>query len=392
MKRCIQNFLFIGVIILLAGCKKDDFKPEETFIKIYNDPEGNKKYVPLSIQQTGDQGYLILSAYDGWNILVMKVDKTGEFVWKETLPSNYVNGVPNMIRQGDNYYFACMDQVGLFTYLMQVDEVSGTVSEVQSFPGIIYPTYLYSNGNAVYIQNYHRLSYETGIHQLDPSLTTIIRSGKVNVLTNVEDRIVDHIRHDGRRMPFFVSSTPEHDYIIMGGFFNYSFSLIFLDPNLQFSGVYNGANFNGGVNAVLPQGGSAFSVARFSFDNLYFNANTTLNPTGIDIAESITAQGHSELDSSKPVIIRNIGIEGKNYVVLAASTRSNQLLIGFFDPASGTLKGKKYVGQNTPYTICDIAATDDGGLMLLVQVKVMGSYNRIATIKLSDEQLKESVE
>ena len=64
MKNYIHKLLFIGVVILIAGCKKDDFEPEESYVKIYNDPEGNKNYVPLSIQQTSDQGYLILSAYD----------------------------------------------------------------------------------------------------------------------------------------------------------------------------------------------------------------------------------------------------------------------------------------------------------------------------------------
>lgn len=391
MKHYIQQFLFIGIILLLAGCKKDDFQPEESFVKIYNDLDGNKSYFPLGIQQTSDQGYLILSAYGGWDILVMKVDKTGEFVWKGTLPSNYVNAT-NLIKHGDNYYFVCMDQVGLFTYLMQIDEASGGITEVQSFSGIIYPTYAYSNGNNIYIQNYHRLSYETGIHQLDPSLMSIAQSEKVNILTNVEDRIVDHITYNGKRMPFFISSTPENDYIIMSGFYNYSFSLIFLNPALQFSGVYNGANFNGGVNAILPQGNSVFSTARFSFDNQYFNANATLNPAGIDIAESISAQGFSELDPDKPVIIRRVRAGGTIYTAFAASTRSNQVLIGFFDLTSGTLKGKKYVGQNTPYTLYDMTATDDGGLMLLVQAKIMGSYDRIAIIKLSDEQLKESVE
>ena len=71
MKRYIQQVFFIGAILVFVGCKKDDFQPEESFVKIYNDSEGNKKYVPLGIQQTADQGYVMLSAYDGWNIHVM---------------------------------------------------------------------------------------------------------------------------------------------------------------------------------------------------------------------------------------------------------------------------------------------------------------------------------
>ncbi|MBC9811298.1 hypothetical protein H9Y05_02305 [Crocinitomicaceae bacterium CZZ-1] len=391
MKRYIQQILFIGAILVFAGCKKDDFQPEESFVKIYNDSEGNKKYVPLGIQQTTDQGYIVLSAYGGWNIHVMKTDKVGGVVWRKTLPSNYVNAT-NLIKHGGSYYFVCMDNVGLFTYLLQLDEASGNVNEIQNFSGIIYPTYAYSNGTTMYIQNYDRLSYKTGIHQLDPSLTSITQSEELNIMTSVEDRIVDHITHDGKRIPFFVSSTPENDYIVMSCFYNYSFSLVFMNANLQFSGVYNGANFNGGVNAILPKGNSQYAVARFSYDNQYFNANASLNPASVDIAESISASGYSELNPEKPVVIRSMAIGGVYYVVMAGSTRSNQLLLSFFDPYSGALRGTKYVGQNTPYSICDFTKTEDGGLMLLVQAKVMGSYDRIATVKLSDEQLAELLE
>lgn len=387
----LKRILFITCAVVIAGCKKDDFQPEESFIKIYNELEGNKKYVPLGIQQTSDQGYLILSAYDGWNILVMKIDKEGNFVSKTQLPSTHVNAVPNLIKHGENYYFVCMDQVGLFSYLMQVDEASGSATEVQNFPNVIYPTCVYSNGTSIYIQNYDRLSYETGIHRLNASLDGIQQSGSVNIFTSVENEIVDHITYNGKRMPFLISSTPENDYIMMSCFYNYSFSLVFLNPNLEFSGVYNGAGFNGGINAILPQGSSTYAVARFSHENQYFNANTALSPTTIDIAESIQTQGYSELDNNKPVIIRTIKIGDTDHTSFVASTKSNQLVMYLFDN-SGTLKGKKYIGQNTPYTICDIASTSDGGLMLLIRVKLMGSYDRIATIKLSDEQLKEIVE
>ncbi len=386
-----KSAAMLAVILFLAGCKKDDFEPEESFIRVYNELEGNKNYVPLGIRQTSDQGFLILSAYDGWNILAMKIDKTGNFVWKSPLPSNYVNATPNLIEHQGRFYFVCMDQVGLFAYVMQVDDASGTISEVSNFPGIIYPTCAYSNGTSFFIQNYERYTFQTGIHQLDASLTGIAQSGSLNILTDIEERIVDHINYTGRRMPFSIHSTPENDRLVMSCFYNYSFSLVFLDPNLQFSGVYNGANFNGGVNAVLPKGNAVYSVARFSFDNLYFNPGATLNPAGIDIAENIPAQGFSELDPARPVVIRSVEVSGTPYVAMMASTRSNQLLISFFD-GSGELKAKKYIGKNIPYTICDAHPTGDGGLMLLIQAKIMGSYNRIATIRLSDEELEELFE
>ncbi len=172
--------------------------------------------------------------------------------------------------------------------------------------------------------------------------------------------------------------------------FRSSFSLIFLDQNLQFSGVYNGAGFNGGLAAISPSGGSQFALARFSYDNLYYNAGATLTPTTIDITESISAQGNSELDAQKPVLIKDLLIGGTSYKAFLSSTRSNQLLLSLY--SGGSLAGKKYLGKNIPLTACDFIQTEDEGLSVLVQAKIMGSFDRIGIMKLSKEQLKEIVE
>ena len=388
MKLFIYCMIFLGLAGSFAGCKKDS-KPEDSFIKIYDDENGNKHFHPLSITTSAsNDGYLVMSAYDGWRIHLMKIDNAGEFVWNYELPANYVNAVPNLIKSNGENYLVCMDAVGLFTYVLKIDEGNHSTAEVSNFPNVLYPTYAYNSGQAIYIQNYNRLSMQTGIHKLTSDLSSITQSADLDIFTDVEDRIVDHITFNGKRMPFFVSSTPEQNYIVMNGFYNYSFSLIFLDQNLNFAGVYNGAGFNGGLAAISPSGGSQFSLARFSYDNIYYNASVPLVPTTIDIAESIPGQGHSELDAEKPVLIKDISINNVQYKAFLSSTRSNQLLLSIYDRGSGALVGKKYLGKNTPYTACDFIQTEDSGLNILLQAKIMGSFDRIAIIKLSKEQME----
>ena len=120
--------------------------------------------------------------------------------------------------------------------------------------------------------------------------------------------------------------------------------------------------------------------------------DATLSPTTIDIAESIPAQGKAELDAESPVLIKNLTINSKNYVVYLATTKSNQLLISFYESGTNELKASKYFGQSVPLQAADFSLTSDGGLMILSRVTVMGSFNRIATIKLSKEELVEIVE
>jgi hypothetical protein len=75
-----------------------------------------------------------------------------------------------------------------------------------------------------------------------------------------------------------------------------------------------------------------------------------------------------------------------------ATTKSNQLLISFYESGTSELKASKYFGQSVPLQAADFSLTSDGGLMILSRVTVMGSFNRIATIKLSKEELVEIVE
>ena len=382
--------LVIGMGMGFSSCKKKVKDEEIPFIKIYDDQNGNKHFHPLSITTSAtNDGYLVMSAYDGWRIHLMKVDNTGEFVWNYELPANYVNAVPNLVKSNGENYLVCMDAVGLFTYVLKIDEANHTTTEVAAFTDILYPTYVYHSGQNGYIQNYNRLSMQTGLHKLTADLSSITQSAELDIFTDVEDRIVEHVTFTGKRMPFFVSTTPEQNYIVMNGFYNYSFSLIFLDQNLNFTGVYNGAGFNGGLAAISPSGSNSFSLARFSYDNLYYNANASLTPTTIDITESISAQGHSELDAQKPVLIKDISIKNVQYKAFLSSTRSNQLLLSIYDRSSGSLVGKKYLGKNIPITACDFVQTANGELNILMQAKIMGSFDRIAIMKLSKEQLEE---
>lgn len=390
MKLIIYSMLFLGLGIGFSSCKKKVKEEEIPLIKIYDDQNGNKHFHPLSMTTSAsNDGYIVMSSYDGWRIHLMKVDAKGEFVWNYELPENYVNAVPSLIKSNGANYLVCMDAVGLFTYVLKIDENNHSTTEVAAFTDILYPTYAYNSGQNIYIQNYNRLSMQTGIHKLTLDLSSIVQSADLDIFTDVEDRIVEHITFNGKRMPFFVSSTPENNYIVMNGFYNYSFSLIFLDQNLNFAGVYNGAGFNGGLAAISPSGGNQFSLARFSYDNLYYNANAALNPTTIDITESISAQGHSELDAQKPVLIKELSIGGASYKAFLSSTRSNQLLLSIYDKSSGALAGKKYLGKNIPVTACDFIQTETGELNILIQAKIMGSFDRIAIMKLSRDQLEE---
>jgi|SRR5690554_1918474 len=390
-RKTFHTLYLILLSLFILGCK-NKYEPEAAFIKVYHDEDINTNYYPLGIQETNDGGYIVLSAKNGWNIHILKTDPEGNMLWEQQISSKYVNAVPNLIKRNGKIYFVCMDAVGLFTYIMEINENSKEVIEFNKFESILYPLYVFDNNSEVYIQHYNRMSYETGIVELSAGMDEIQNSGSAQIFTDVEDKIVDHINYTGKRFPFFIRVTPEKNHLIFNGFNNYSFSAVFMNTNLGFSGVYSGAAFDGGLNAILPLGSNKFSLARFSFSNMFYNAHATLDPSTIDIAESIPAQVQTELNPQHPVLIKKIEINGQSYITYLASTKSNHLLLSFFKPGSSEPAAIQYVGESTPLIACDFGKTNDGGLMILTRVTVMGSFDRIATVKLSEQELEKLVE
>lgn len=389
MRLALYISFFVILIFSCTACKKDKSEPNESFIKVYDDLDGNKKYTPLSVVNTADEGYLILSAFQGWRILLLKIDELGEFEWRIELPEKYVNATPNIVQHNNKNYIVCMDQVGLTTYLLEIDVSASNVNEIQHFTGITYPTYAFSNGFNFYIQSYQRNSSRTVISQLNNNVSAIAASKSFNVNTDVEDRIIEHVTYNGRRMPFYVRTTPEMSYLIMGCFYNYSFSTLFLDENLDFTGVYSGAHYDGSISNLLPLGSDFFALSRFSFDHLYFQPVVSLNPNTISMANNIPAQGYGELNPELPSIIEPMMIGDTSYVAFVASTWSNELSLYFFE--NDERKGVHTIGQNVPFHVADIEKTADGGLILLVEVKVLGKFPRVGTIRLAKKQLEEIV-
>jgi hypothetical protein len=128
------------------------------------------------------------------------------------------------------------------------------------------------------------------------------------------------------------------------------------------------------MNQLEPLGTGEYAISRISGEYVFFNPKLSLNPSAVEMATSLEAQGDSELNHETPVLIKELTIKGAKYRAFLASTRSNQLSLKLYDET-----GKKVAG--TPY----------GELLILTQVRVMGSYNRIGTIKLSKANLESLV-
>ena len=385
MKRLL--FICCCALIALLSCEKKDTS-SLPFVKIYDDQNGNRSFTPLSIiKSTQDHGYIVLSAFDGWKIQLMKIDNDGVFEWNLELPDAYVNAVPNLVNIDQHIYLVCMDPIELNTRILRIDEANHAVIPVSVLEEVSYPLYAeYAVDNLMLLSS-PLGSQITLIQKVSPLLDTVIQVGALDISMNVDDYLIKHSMHSGKQWPFFIKSTPEKDRFVVNGFYNYSFSTVFLDNNLQFSGVYNGAAMDGGINQLLPLGAGSYALSRISGEYLFNNANCSLDPSAIAMATSIEAQGDSELNHESPVLIESLTIKGVTYRAYVASTHSNQLSLKLYYESGKKIAGT-YLSKNIPIKACDMIQTPYGELLILTQVRVMGSYNRIGAIKLSKANLE----
>jgi hypothetical protein len=389
MKR-IAFLCSLGLFFLLLACEKKDMT-SLPFVKIYDDQNGNRSFTPLSIiKSSQDYGYIVLSAFDGWRIQLMKIDKDGVFSWNLELPDSYVNAVPSLVNINGQLYLVCMDPIELNTRILRIDETNQTVVPISTLEEVSYPVHAYYNGNNLYLMSCPLSSQMMGIHEVSTALDTVIRVGALGIGMNVDEHLLKHVMHTGKQWPFFIKSTPEKDRFVVNGFYNYSFSTVFLDNSLQFTGVYNGAALDGGINQLEPLGSNEYVISRVSGDYVFFNPKLTLNPDAVAMATSLEAQGDAELNHEMPVLIKELTIKGTKYRAFLASTRSNQLSLKLYDETGKKIAGT-YISKNIPIKASDMIQTPYGELLILTQVRVMGSYNRIGTIKLSKPNLESLV-
>ena len=125
------TYIFLAVILFSCDMKKNKDAVPSGFLKIYNENSYTNQYTPLDIEQTSDEGFLILSAakinisaFPG--IYIMKIDKNGNIQSSQLLSDTYVSAVPNLIRNGTEYYVVCMDRQNLGTYIIEVAESGET--------------------------------------------------------------------------------------------------------------------------------------------------------------------------------------------------------------------------------------------------------------------------
>ena len=382
------------LVLLTVACDIQDNKvePQDVFTKVYNNDNYSDAFIPISITQTADSGYLILGGKEVTDTqflsaYLIKVNSEGEFQWERTPSENYTNPLSGLTVSGTNYQFFCMDKLNLGTYLVQVDDVTGSFSEIGYLSALQYPLAAAQvNGGGFVVQGYNREDQKTVLARLNANAVAVWQE-EYDTFEDVEEDIVKHLIRTSRPLPFMTGTVGSRFYF--NGFYNYSFSMAFVNAaDGSLTGVINGPGVEDAISAATQLSGSQLAMARYSFLENKIIPNYQVDVNGIEVTGDLDGFQFDELSQQAKFQIKKVSSAGKSTVIYGTETKNGQILLLAYDQANETLLGSRYLGFGQPYQMADFSTTKDGGLIVLGSTFITGRFARLALFKLSKTDLE----
>ncbi len=393
----MKKYLYYITIVLLTACGKEEEAPVTSFARIYDHSNYNLDYRPLDVEETVE-GLMVLATttldrtqFPG--VQLVQIGAEGAYEASYTFPDNTVAPTSDLMRIDTFFYFFAMNPVTLGVNLMTFTAGFGNINTIPVNGPIYYPlaASLTSDGQFLLL-SYHP----------DDKLSVLSRvstSGEVTSLagysigpgSDVEEAIIDHyLQPDEKALPFFCGEVSGSSYYF-NGFYNYSLSLVFSNFGADPTGVVQGQFTDAGVRNVMPMGGSTFALSGFQFEDNFIYPSVTLNTTGISSTVDLYTSNAAEWRPYTPVAMKQYTMNGVDYVVYAAETKSRQIALYFYESASGNFAGLTHIGYANPFTLASLTIDADNHLIVLGTAYVAGRFRRIFVEKISEGDMRKRV-
>lgn len=384
---------------LLMSCSEES-NPEfdmQTFTTIFDNNKFDASYFPIDMRQTPDGGYIILGGrrLDDSNftgIYLLKADKFGNFEKEIEVEETSVNPVAKFTEYQTKYYFFCMDPLTQQAQIANVDVNLDAVTITPVQGGLTYPAAASFVDNNFVLLGYNNGDKQSVISILNPDGGILSSKGyTIGTGEDVEEPIIQHYIRTGRQYPFDVGKAAGGLYFF-NGFFNYTFSLVFTDLTSDDPiGVVQGQQDDGGFSALTPLGGNKFASSRFNFGDNFLIPNKELSTSSITSSTDLGGYSLPELIPNAKVRILRATVNAKNVLIYGSDTKSKQIGLLYYEEASGTFIGSRYLGFSNPFEIASLVQTSDEGLAVCGTTYLAGRFPRICIFKLSKEQLVSDV-
>jgi len=400
----IRYFIFILLLGGLWACdisKNKEVKPEEVFVKIYENNQFDRSFTPMDIKQTPDGGFLILGEYTGSSfspypaVYLMKTLADGRFEWEYLAQDNYVTPISELLPLADgSYEFFCSAQ----TDSLKPVRLSA-IQEPQELAK--YNIIRALTANLLADGNYGFVAYSQ-----NSQYTTVAKGNAAgNVLntkeyynqdnTFIEERIDRHLRRIRTPLPMLMGTRGGNDLFFTA--FRLSNITVMSDDlgagGSEPKGIINGNSYDAAISAMVSISGNTFAMARYNADGEnVFITRAEVAPTGIYTNTSFTGNILPELSKFARVIIKKATIAQRNVLLYFTDTKNGQMVLFVYDEASGALIKTRYFGSSNTFQAGNLTLTLDGGLAVVGKTYVAGRFGRICLFKLSPKELESLVQ
>lgn len=391
--------LFIGLLLVACDIKDNSVSPNYNFTHVYVDEDASNAYYPVDAMEASDGSIIILSALTNTlntnypTIQIIKTSASGQLIWQTNVDPAFVSPVPSLMQIGNTIQFICMDDNSFKTKLMNINLSTGMVNEIgeneKTYP---LAAHYAETSNSIVVLSYDGLGTNTIISGYTPAMGLTFRESTPTNKDFSYD-IFQHLKKQGNPFPFFINSFENSGstYYSVNAFSNYTLSLLFVNHSSgTISGRVNGYQELGGIAASINKSNDLFAVAESHFNTgeISINTEASIDINGTQNVTQLNALGFPELTSDSNVKIIKETINEKEFLIYAATTKTNQLALYFFDALSNELLHTEYLGHTNPVEISSFFKANDDGLVITGKTWVAGRYQRVILFKVATDKIK----
>jgi len=384
---------FLSSLLVFSGCDiaNNKIEPHEEFVKILGNTGYDSKDYAIDFVETSDNGFIILSSVYSvgspyvWHIpQITKTDKAGNILWQTQLEAPYVNPAGEIMEIGGEYYFFCMNETSLVSYLMKVNEANGSSELVKTFANVTYPLHSFKTSNSdVLLLGYNHLQRKSPLTKLSSDFSEVWAK-EYPLIEDAEEMIISHITKTGKQFPLFATEVSANKFLL-NCFYNYTFSSVFVEQNSgEISGAVNGFRYESSLSSIVETSPGIFTMSYYNLGDNFLLTGQEINSDNISSLESYSGTyiPGLEVDAKVASLVYN-STNGKQ-LVLASNTKSNEILLNFYEFTSGNLIKTKKISDSNPISVTRIVETSEGEIAILGETQVNGEFQRLIFIKTTD--------
>lgn len=395
MKNLIWSLLACTFLFTSCDSKKNEVEPETGFSKIVGSNKYAGRFYPWDVKETEDEGFIALSSSNSSafkNILITKIDKTGELEWEIADSSTFVNPVGEIFEQNGSYFIFAMQQVTLNTHLLRINLANRTLEDVQAYANFLYPISASKVPGGFLLQCFDRDAERIRIMKLNSSFNEEWRE-RYSVFEDPEE-FNSHLTLENR-LPFFcgyVGGENNASHYYFGGMYNFTLTTAFI--NISDGALVKrmaGFRYEAGVSNLLHLNESNFFLTKYNVSkeaSLLRNLEIDITSGGIlnaqnDLPENVDF----EISSDARNILKKITLNDRNLIVHATESKNQETILNFYNQ-QGTQVANKRIGSDSAYLLGNLTPTTDGGLMVLCHTFIAGRLSRLVFIKIPKTEIE----